>query len=217
MLNFNFLLEYFPFYIEGIKVTLLLSLLTVIFGTILGLIICILKLSKYKILKSIATIYVEIIRGTPLIVQLIIIHYGFNLNITELTSATIALSINSAAYISEIIRAGIISINKGQMEAARSLGMNHFQSMKLIIIPQAIKNILPALGNEFIVLIKESAIVSYIGLADIMYKANQIRSITYLTLEPLLVAAIIYFIITFTISKFIQYFERKLNKDNDSN
>ncbi len=216
-MNFNFLLEYFPFYIEGIKVTLLLSLLTVIFGTILGLIICILKLSKYKILKSIATIYVEIIRGTPLIVQLIIIHYGFNLNITELTSATIALSINSAAYISEIIRAGIISINKGQMEAARSLGMNHFQSMKLIIIPQAIKNILPALGNEFIVLIKESAIVSYIGLADIMYKANQIRSITYLTLEPLLVAAIIYFIITFTISKFIQYFERKLNKDNDSN
>lgn len=216
-MNFNFLLEYFPFYIEGIKVTLLLSLLTVIFGTILGLVICILKLSKYKILKSIATIYVEIIRGTPLIVQLIIIHYGFNLNITELTSATIALSINSAAYISEIIRAGIISINKGQMEAARSLGMNHFQAMKLIIIPQAIKNILPALGNEFIVLIKESAIVSYIGLADIMYKANQIRSITYLTLEPLLVAAIIYFIITFTISKFIQYFERKLNKDNDSN
>lgn len=216
-MNFNFLLEYFPFYLEGIKVTLLLSLLTVIFGTILGLVICILKLSKYKVLKSIATIYVEIIRGTPLIVQLIIIHYGFNLNITELTSATIALSINSAAYISEIIRAGIISINKGQMEAARSLGMNHFQSMKLIIIPQAIKNILPALGNEFIVLIKESAIVSYIGLADIMYKANQIRSITYLTLEPLLVAAIIYFIITFTISKFIHYFERKLNKDNDSN
>lgn len=217
MLNFSFLLEYFPFYLEGIKVTLLLSLLTVIFGTILGLIICILKLSKYKILKSIATIYVEIIRGTPLIVQLIIIHYGFDLNITEIASATIALSINSAAYISEIIRAGIVSINTGQMEAARSLGMNHFQAMKLIIIPQAIKNILPALGNEFIVLIKESAIVSYIGLADIMYKANQIRSITYLTLEPLLVAAIIYFIITFTISKFIQYFERKLNKDNDSN
>lgn len=216
-MNFSFLLEYFPFYLEGIKVTLLLSLLTVIFGTILGLIICILKLSKYKILKSIATIYVEIIRGTPLIVQLIIIHYGFNLNITEIASATIALSINSAAYISEIIRAGIVSINTGQMEAARSLGMNHFQAMKLIIIPQAIKNILPALGNEFIVLIKESAIVSYIGLADIMYKANQIRSITYLTLEPLLVAAIIYFIITFTISKFIQYFERKLNKDNDSN
>ncbi len=216
-MNFSFLLEYFPFYLEGIKVTLLLSLLTVIFGTILGLIICILKLSKYKILKSIATIYVEIIRGTPLIVQLIIIHYGFDLNITEIASATIALSINSAAYISEIIRAGIVSINTGQMEAARSLGMNHFQAMKLIIIPQAIKNILPALGNEFIVLIKESAIVSYIGLADIMYKANQIRSITYLTLEPLLVAAIIYFIITFTISKFIQYFERKLNKDNDSN
>lgn len=216
-MNFEFLLKYYPFYIEGIKITLLLSLLTIIFGTLLGLILCILKISKYKFLRSIASIYIEIIRGTPLLVQLIVIHYGFKINITEMTSATIALSINSAAYIAEIIRAGISSVNNGQMEAARSLGMNHFQSMKLIIIPQAIKNILPALGNEFVVLIKESAIVSYIGLADIMYKANQIRSLTYLTLEPLLVAAIIYFVITFTISKLIQYFERKLNKNNDSN
>lgn len=216
-MKFEFLLKYYPFYIEGIKVTLLLALLTIIFGTLLGLIICIFKISKYKILRAIASIYIEIIRGTPLLVQLIIIHYGFRINITEITSATIALSINSAAYIAEIIRAGIVSVNKGQMEAARSLGMNHFQSMKLIIIPQAIKNILPALANEFVVLIKESAIVSYIGLADIMYKANQIRSLTYLTLEPLLVAALIYFVITFTISKFIHYFERKLNKDNDSN
>lgn len=216
-MNFKFLLKYYPFYLEGIKTTLLLSLLTIIFGTLFGLLLCIFKISKFKLLKSLASTYIEIIRGTPLLVQLIVIHYGFKINITEMTSATIALSINSAAYIAEIIRAGIMSVNNGQMEAARSLGMNHFQSMKLIIIPQAIKNILPALGNEFVVLIKESAIVSYIGLADIMYKANQIRSLTYLTLEPLLIAAIIYFVITFTISKFIQYFERKLNKDNDSN
>ena len=216
-MKFEFLLKYYPFYIEGIKITLLLALLTIIFGTLLGLVICIFKISKYKILRAIASVYIEIIRGTPLLVQLIIIHYGFRINITEITSATVALSINSAAYIAEIIRAGIISVNKGQMEASRSLGMNHFQSMKLIIIPQAVKNILPALANEFVVLIKESAIVSYIGLADIMYKANQIRSLTYLTLEPLLVAALIYFVITFTISKFIHYFERKLNKDNDSN
>ena len=216
-MKFEFLLKYYQFYIEGIKITLLLALLTIIFGTLLGLVICIFKISKYKILRAIASIYIEIIRGTPLLVQLIIIHYGFRINITEITSATVALSINSAAYIAEIIRAGIISVNKGQMEASRSLGMNHFQSMKLIIIPQAVKNILPALANEFVVLIKESAIVSYIGLADIMYKANQIRSLTYLTLEPLLVAALIYFVITFTISKFIHYFERKLNKDNDSN
>lgn len=216
-MKFEFLLKYYPFYIEGIKITLLLALLTIIFGTLLGLVICIFKISKYKILRAIASIYIEIIRGTPLLVQLIIIHYGFRINITEITSATVALSINSAAYIAEIIRAGIISVNKGQMEASRSLGMNHFQSMKLIIIPQAVKNILPALANEFVVLIKESAIVSYIGLADIMYKANQIRSLTYLTLEPLLIAALIYFVITFTISKFIHYFERKLNKDNDSN
>lgn len=216
-MNFEFLLKYYPFFLEGIKVTLLLALLTIIFGSILGLLLCILKISKFKILRGIASIYIEIIRGTPLIVQLIIIHYGFKINMTEITSATLALSLNSAAYIAEIIRAGISSVNNGQMEAARSLGMNHFTSMKLIIIPQAIKNILPALANEFVVLIKESAIVSYIGLADIMYKANQIRSLTYLTLEPLLVAALIYFVITFTLSKFIHYFERKLNKDNDSN
>jgi len=214
-LNFSFLIKYYPFFLDGIKLTLLLALITIIFGSILGLVICILKISKYKILRAIASIYIEIIRGTPLIVQLIIIHYGLKINMTELTSASIALSLNSAAYIAEIMRAGILSINKGQMEAAKSLGMNHFNAMKLIIIPQAIKNILPALANEFVVLIKESAIVSYIGLADLMYKANQIRSLTYLTLEPLLVAALIYLIITFTLSKFIHYFERKLNKDND--
>lgn len=216
-MDFSFLIKYYPFFLDGIKLTLLLALITIIFGSILGLILCILKISKYKILRAIASIYIEIIRGTPLIVQLIIIHYGLKINMTELMSASIALSLNSAAYIAEIMRAGIISINKGQMEAAKSLGMNHFKAMKLIIIPQAIKNILPALANEFVVLIKESAIVSYIGLADLMYKANQIRSLTYLTLEPLLVAALIYLIITFTLSKFIHYFERKLNKDNDSN
>ena len=214
-MNFSFLIKYYPFFLDGIKLTLLLALITIIFGSILGLVICILKISKYKILRAIASIYIEIIRGTPLIVQLIIIHYVLKINMTELTSASIALSLNSAAYIAEIMRAGILSINKGQMEAAKSLGMNHFNAMKLIIIPQAIKNILPALANEFVVLIKESAIVSYIGLADLMYKANQIRSLTYLTLEPLLVAALIYLIITFTLSKFIHYFERKLNKDND--
>lgn len=216
-MNFNFLIKYYPFFLDGVKITLLLALITIIFGSIIGLILCVLKISKYKILRAIASIYIEIIRGTPLIVQLIIIHYGLKINMTELTSASIALSLNSAAYIAEIMRAGIVSINKGQMEAAKSLGMNQFTAMKLIIIPQAIKNILPALANEFVVLIKESAIVSYIGLADLMYKANQIRSLTYLTLEPLLVAALIYLVITFTLSKFIHYFERKLNKDNDSN
>ena len=216
-MDFSFLSKYSSYYLQGASITLLLALLTIIFGTILGLIISILRISKYKFLRVIASIYVEIIRGTPLMVQLILIHYGFKINITEMTSATLALSINSAAYIAEIIRAGILSVNKGQIEASRSLGMNSFQCMKLIVIPQAIKNILPALANEFVVLIKESAIVSYIGLADLMYRANQIRGLTYLSLEPLLVAAIIYFIITFVISKFVHYFERKLNKYNDSN
>ena len=131
-MNFSFLIKYYPFFLDGIKLTLLLALITIIFGSILGLVICILKISKYKILRAIASIYIEIIRGTPLIVQLIIIHYGLKINMTELTSASIALSLNSAAYIAEIMRAGILSINKGQMEAAKSLGMNHFNAMKLI-------------------------------------------------------------------------------------
>jgi polar amino acid transport system permease protein len=157
---------------------------------------------------------VEFIRGTPLMVQLFIIYYALptiiGLNIPEMQSAIMALAINSGAYVAEIIRAGIQAVDKGQMEAARSLGMPYGMAMRYIIIPQAIKNILPALGNEFIVVIKESSVVSVIGIKELMYNADTVRGNTFRAFEPLIVAAIMYFIMTFTLSKLMGRFERRL-------
>ncbi|MEF3401909.1 amino acid ABC transporter permease, partial [Listeria monocytogenes] len=129
---------------------------------------------------------------------------------SEYISAIVALSINSSAYIAEILRSGIQSVDKGQMEASRSLGFDYSTSMRLVIIPQALKNVLPALANEFIVLVKESSIVSVIGIQDLMYSADIVKGNTYLAFEPLLVAAMIYFVLTFTLSKLVGLFELKL-------
>lgn len=208
-MNFEFLPKYYKFFLSGTGYTLILSLLTVVFGLIGGLILSLMKTSNNKILRAISMSYIEFIRGTPLLIQLYIIYYGIS-NIPMFLAGVLAMSINSSAYIAEIIRAGINAVDKGQMEAARSLGMPVSLSYREIIIPQAMKNILPALGNEFIVLIKESAIVSVIGIHDLMFNTDTVRGITYIAFEPLVVAAIIYFIMTFTLSKFIGKIERGL-------
>jgi polar amino acid transport system permease protein len=178
------------------------------------------KLSKNPLLKGFSGAYIEVIRGTPLLVQLYIVYYGLprliGIDFEDLTLGIIAISLNSAAYVAEIIRAGILSIDKGQMEAARSLGMSHRIAMTNIIIPQAFKNILPALGNEFIVLIKESAIVSIIGIHDLMYNTDTIRGNTFRPFSPLVVAAAIYFTITFTLSKLLGILERRLRAGDSS-
>lgn len=213
-LDLDFFMQYYRYFLRGTGVTLSVSLFGVVFGTIVGVLLSLLKLSNNKLLKGIATSYIELVRGTPLLVQIYIVYYGFPMflpfSLSRITLGTIAVILNSAAYVAEIIRAGIQSIDKGQMEAARSLGMTHAMAMKFIIIPQAFKNILPALGNEFIVLIKESAIISVIGIHDIMYNADTLRGITYRPFIPLVYAAIIYFIITFTLSKLLGIFERRL-------
>lgn len=208
-MNFEFLPKYYKFFLSGTGYTLILSLLTVVFGLIGGLILSLMKTSNNKILRAISMSYIEFIRGTPLLIQLYIIYYGISI-IPMFLAGVLAMSINSSAYIAEIIRAGINAVDKGQMEAARSLGMPVSLSYREIIIPQAMKNILPALGNEFIVLIKESAIVSVIGIHDLMFNTDTVRGITYIAFEPLVVAAIIYFIMTFTLSKFIGKIERGL-------
>lgn len=208
-MNFNFIFKYYKFFLSGTGYTLVLSLLTVIFGLMGGLILSLMKTSSNKVLKGIAVSYIEFIRGTPLLIQLYIVYYGIS-DIPMFAAGVIAMSINSSAYIAEIIRAGINAVDKGQMEAARSLGLNVFLSYKEIIIPQALKNILPALGNEFIVLIKESAIVSVIGIHDLMYNTDTVRGVTFIAFEPLVIAAGIYFILTFTLSKFIGNIERGL-------
>lgn len=213
-MDFSFLPKYYMFFVNGAKFTLLLAFFTVLFGVLLGLFLAIMKISKSKLLNIIATSYIEFIRGTPLLVQLYLIFYalpnliGFNL--PDLIAAILALSINSGAYVAEIIRAGIQAIDKGQMEAGRSLGMTHATVMRYIIIPQSIKNILPALGNEFIVVIKESSIVSVIGIHELMYNADTVRGNTFKAFEPLILVAIMYFIITFTLSKFMGRVERRM-------
>lgn len=209
-MNFSFLTQYYRFFLSGTSYTLALSFLTVIFGSVGGLILSLMKTSDKKVLKSISTSYVEFIRGTPLLIQLYIVYYGVT-GIPMFWAGVLAMTINSAAYIAEIIRAGINSVDKGQVEASKSLGLTSGLMYREIIIPQALKSILPALGNEFIILIKESAIVSVIGLHDLMYKTEIVRGITFIAFEPLIVAAIIYFIITFTLSKTLGKVERRLN------
>lgn len=212
-MNFSFLSKYSGFFIEGAQYTVIIAFFTVILGSVLGLFLSLMKLSKNKILKFIASVYIEFVRGTPILVQLYIIYYGLpamGIELPDMLAGVVTLSINSGAYVAEIIRAGITAVDKGQMEAARSLGMSQGMAMRLIIIPQAFKNILPALGNEFITIIKESSIVSVIGIGELMYKADTVRGNTALPFEPLIVAAIIYFILTFSLSKLLAMAERRL-------
>lgn len=212
-MDFSFLSNYYMFFVNGAKFTIFLAFFTVLIGVMLGVVLALMKLSKKKILNLIATAYVEFIRGTPVLVQLYIVFYGLphiGISLPDFVAGIIALSVNSAAYVAEIIRAGIQAVDKGQMEAARSLGMPQGMAMRHIIIPQAIKNILPALGNEFIVVIKESSIASIIGIHELMYNADTVRGNTFQPFAPLIVAAIVYFLMTFTLSKIIGTFERRM-------
>lgn len=223
-LDFSFLSEYMPYFIDGVKWTLLISLISVLLGVLLGSILCFMKRSNFVIfkinpLKIIANVYIEIIRGTPMLLQIMIVYIAFDellgINMSPLTAGIIAVSLNSAAYVSEIIRAGIDAVDRGQLEAARSLGMNQFMAMRLIIMPQAIRNILPAIGNEFVTVIKESSMASVIGVGELMYAAKVIRGKTFRGFEPLIVAAVFYFVITFTLGRLMNYIERRM-KAGDS-
>ena len=217
--------EYIDLIKQGMICTLSLSALTVPFGFILALFLAICRLSNIKIAKFFATVYVEVLRATPLLVQLFIVYnvllagvslpkfrmLGF-IRFERFLPGVIALSLNSGAYLSEIIRSGIQSIDGGQTEAARSLGMTQWQNMKLIVLPQAIKNILPAIANEFVTIIKESSICYTIGVQEIMYGVNSIKGATFSIGEPLIIAAVVYFCLTFPTSKIIAYFERRMSR-----
>ncbi|NFX25551.1 ABC transporter permease subunit [Staphylococcus aureus] len=211
----GFISKYGSFFLKGIKITILISLIGVALGSILGAFVALMKLSKIKIISWIASIYIEILRGTPMLVQVFIVFFGITaalgLDISALVCGTIALVINSSAYIAEIIRAGINAVDKGQMEAARSLGLNYRQTMKSVIMPQAIKNILPFLGNEFVTLIKESSIVSTIGVGEIMFNAQVVQGISFDPFTPLLVAAALYFVLTFVLTRIMNMIEGRLN------
>ena len=215
--------RFYPFFLEGVRNTLIISFFTVLLGTVLGTLMAMAKMSRIKPLKWLATAYVEFFRGTPLMVQLMFIFYGLPMlgvtfptvsfipDFDRFAAGVVAMSLNSCAYVAEIIRSGIQAVDKGQMEAARSLGFEKKQAMGLVILPQAVRNILPALGNEFVTVIKESSIVSVIGIADLMFRAKGIIAKTYNSLECLAVVAIIYFILTFLGGRLIALMERRMS------
>lgn len=220
--NFNkaiFVKERYKFILTGIKNTLAISLISVIIGVVIGIVVAIInsynkETKKAKIISKICKLYVSIIRGTPVLLQLMIIYYVVFKdvrNINLILVASLGFGINSGAYVSEIIRAGIESIEKGQMEAGRSLGLGYFQTLKLIILPQAIKNILPAIGNEFITLVKETSVAGYIGVMDLTKASDIIASRTYDYFCPLIIVAMIYWIIVLGLTKILEIFERRLN------
>ncbi|GGH22283.1 hypothetical protein GCM10008013_20650 [Paenibacillus segetis] len=205
--------DYRSYFMTGLQYTLLLAAIGVLCGFILGLLVALLRMSKWAGVRFIGHAWVEFLRGTPMLVQLFIIHYGlatFGINFSPIQSGAITLSINSSAYLAEIFRAGIQGVDRGQGEAARSLGLTRGMSMRFIIIPQAIKSVLPAIGNEFITIIKESSIVSFIGVTELMFQSGSVVGITYNGMTPYLIVAVMYFILTFTFSRILGVFERRL-------
>ena len=207
------------FVLTGLKNTILISIFSVLIGAILGTIVAIIiaynkENEKLKILSMFSKIYVTVIRGTPILLQLMIMYYVVFRSVKDINLifvASLTFGINSGAYVSEIIKAGINSVDKGQFEAARSLGLGYIQTIKLVILPQAIKNILPAIGNEFVTLIKETSVAGYIGVKELTKASDIIASRTYDYFFPLIVTSLIYLILVLGITKLIKILERKLN------
>lgn len=207
----------YKFIIEGLGKTLIIAFFAVILGVIFGLVLALIinynqETKKCKIMSKLCKAYVAIIRGTPVLLQLMIIYYLIfkSVNINVILVGVLAFGLNSAAYVSEIIKAGIESIDKGQKEAALALGLTYPQMMIAIVLPQAIKNILPALGNEFITLLKETSVAGYIGIVELVKASDIIASVTYDYFFPLIIVAIIYLILTLGLSKILKIFEMKV-------
>lgn len=225
--------KYLPMFRDGLLCTVSLSALTVLFGFIIALILTAARLSNFRPIKKfnfnplafLSTCYVELFRATPMLVQLFIVYHVLlapvdlprfmlfgTIRFERFIPGVIALALNSGAYLAEIIRSGIQSIDIGQTEAARSLGFSRWKSMKIVVFPQAIKNILPAIANEFVTIIKESSICYTIGVQEIMYAVSSVKGATFSIAEPLVIAACVYFCLTFPTSKLIAYCERRMRK-----
>lgn len=216
-IRFDIIIDYLPLFLKGTLLTLGLTMAGIALGVIIGLFIGLGKMANRLWIRMPFVWYVNAFRGTPFLVQILLIHFGvvplFMSPANPIVSAIIALSLNSAAYIAEIFRAGIQSIDKGQMEAARSLGMTHRQAMKLVILPQAFKRMIPPLGNEFIVLLKESSLAAVITAPEIMYWGRAMAGQYYRVWEPYLAAAFIYLILTMSLSFLLNRLERRLKTE----
>ena len=216
--------EYYQYFLRGTRTTILISLITVFCGAILGCIVALMRISNCKPLQAFSKLYITVIRGTPMLVQLYIVYYQLSfiqypsgtiwgVDMERAIPCVIALSLNSAAYIAEVFRAGIQAVDVGQMEAARSCGMTSAQAMRFIILPQAIKNILPAIGNEFITMVKETSIIQYLGISDLMYNNGIVVTATYNPLPCYYISAILYLLLNIILGKGINIFEVRLKRN----
>ncbi len=209
----------YKYYLTGLGNTIIMAFFACLIGVILGLILSLVidyneKTGKLYLLSAFARMYIGIIRGTPALLQLMILYYIIfkSVNINIVVVGIISFGLNSGAYVSQIIRSGLISIPKGQEEASTMLGFNYFQTMKYVILPQALKNVLPSLGNEFITLLKETSVAGYIGILELTKASDIVASSTYDYFFPLLIVAIIYLILTLGLTKLLNFFERRLSK-----
>ena len=223
--NFSFLPKYGYYFLQGVGYTLLLAVVSVLLAVLPALLLAIMRLSKSKLIKGLAGAYIALFRSTPLLVQLSIIYFGLFgaitipritilgfIDISRFIPGVVALALNSSAYVAEIFRAGILAVDIGQTEASRSLGLNGFQTMRLIVLPQAIKNVLPALANEIITMVKESSICSTLGMVELMFAAKTVATTTYITIAPYVLAALVYFCINYPASKAIEAVERRMRR-----
>ena len=223
--NFSFLPKYGVFFVQGVEYTLLLAIVSVSLAVIPAMLLALMRLSRNKVVKTISGTYIAVFRSTPMLVQLSIIYFGLFgvisiprvtilgfVDLSRFIPGVVALALNSSAYVAEIFRAGILAVDAGQMEAARSLGLSKWQGMKLVVLPQAIKNVLPALANEVVTMVKESSICSMLGMAELMFGAKAVASTTYISLAPYTLAALIYFCINYPASKAIEAVERRMRR-----
>ena len=223
--NFSFLPKYGVFFVQGVEYTLMLAIVSVSLAVIPAMLLALMRLSRNKVVKTISGAYIAVFRSTPMLVQLSIIYFGLFgvisiprvtilgfVDLSRFVPGVVALALNSSAYVAEIFRAGILAVDAGQMEAARSLGLSKWQGMKLVVLPQAIKNVLPALANEVVTMVKESSICSMLGMAELMFGAKAVASTTYISLAPYTLAALIYFCINYPASKAIEAVERRMRR-----
>lgn len=217
--------DYWPMFLRGAGMTLLVSITGTIIGSIIGLIIGVIRtipmpekgIKRFflKFVNAILSVYIEFFRGTPMMVQAMIIFYGsaqaFDINMNRLFAAIFVVSINTGAYMSEIVRGGIISIDNGQFEAAHAIGMNHIQTMLNVVLPQVIRNILPATGNEFVINIKDTSVLSVISVTELFFLTKSIAGNTFKFFEPFLITSLVYLVLTFTVTRILRYVEKRLD------
>lgn len=221
----NIISNNWPMFLRGAGMTLLISIIGTIIGAIIGLSIGVIRTIPMpergakriilKVINAIFSIYIEVFRGTPMIVQAMVIYYGsaqaLNIDLNLISAAIFIVSINTGAYMSEIVRGGIVSIDKGQFEAAQAVGMNHFQTMMNVALPQVIRNILPATGNEFVINIKDTSVLNVIAVSELFFQTKSIAGNNFRYFESFFVACVLYFIMTFTVTRILRYFEKRLD------